>query len=43
MLYIVKLRQWWASLGCGELSVGGEVANRVTLIGIRDSAVLVGV
>jgi hypothetical protein len=27
----VKLRQFRASLGCGQLSVGGEVANRVTI------------
>jgi hypothetical protein len=34
MLYStdVKLRQWLgASLGCGQLSVGGQVANRVTI------------
>jgi hypothetical protein len=34
-----------SSLGCGQLSVGGEVTNRVTITNrdvIRDSAVQLG-
>jgi hypothetical protein len=41
-----KLRDSRASLGCGRLSVGGEVTNRVTIFTnrdvIRDSAVQLG-